>query len=186
MEKMIDSSQMEDFSIALVSAIVSVAGFSCNSPTRDNDSIDMEVLTNKLKMRSRIDLQLKCCSTLTLNSASISYWLPIKNYNDLRIQLACPRYLIIVRVPKEIDSWMRLSEEEMVIKHAAYWCSISGYKEVLNLNKKKKEKKVLIKIPRTQIFDPKTLIKMMLKNNSFMNEIIEHCDYKNNVLEGYE
>jgi len=84
---MMDISQRkEQFSIAYVRAVASVAGFSVSIPDVDDDSVDMVLagrIVEGVPSRPRIDLQLKCTSEDVLRVGEVVYPLKRKNYDEL-------------------------------------------------------------------------------------------------------
>lgn len=133
------SHQKEEFNIAYVRAIAAQAGFSVASPSRDNDSVDMIIVSAQNRkhigaIRSpKIDLQLKCTSQDILNENILRFPLPIKNYNDLRGEdFANPRYLFVLVVPAEPESWITYTNDSITLNHACYWLSMKDLPPTAN------------------------------------------------------
>jgi hypothetical protein len=77
----------EEFGIAYVQAIASVAGYSISRPLVDNDSIDLQFLSNSSNAYTRaprLEVQLKCTAQDMISGDYINFPLKIKNYDDLR------------------------------------------------------------------------------------------------------
>jgi hypothetical protein len=145
------NNRKEQFSIAYVRAIASVAGFAVYQPEVDDDSVDLGLAARGAMgtVRSpRLDMQIKCTSREILGADSLAFPLSIKNYDDLRHQdLMVPRVLIVVLVPDNIDDWVAHSEEQLLLRHCAYWMSLRGMQETNN------ELNVTVHLPRNNQFN---------------------------------
>ena len=155
-----DSKQrMEQFSIAYVHAIASRVGLNKAHPSVDDDSVDMILRGRGFpgKLRSpQIELQLKCTSQDLINDDQLSFPLSIKNYNDLRgDDVICPRYLIVLLVPKEIDDWLEHEDDALLLKHSCYWTSIKDHPVTSNTTS------VTINIPLEQKLTCDSLLALM-------------------------
>lgn len=146
--------QKEQFSITYIRAIAAVAGYSLYRPEVDNDSVDLGIIskggTGKI-ISPRLELQLKCTARNVLEENSLKYPLILKNYNDLRINALVPRILVVVLVPEKITDWIRQTEEELCLRHCAYWVSLRGMPDTANTTT------VTIEIPRINQFTPDAL-----------------------------
>lgn len=156
MAEFMDITQMKErFSIAYISAVASQAGVKLDEPRVDDDSID-GVLSAKLEGRYKIEFQAKASAMNLARNGNIHFPLPIKNYNDLRIDAVNPRILIVLLMPEAPDDWITQSEDAICMRYCAYWTSILGEPEKTNSTS------VTVRIPMTNIFDKDSLIKMML------------------------
>lgn len=151
----------EQFSIAYLHAIASVAGLRTAPPNVDDDSIDWCLKARGTYGRRRspqLDLQLKCTERLPKRNGSFAYPLSEKNCNDLRGEdVHVPRILVVVFVPDDIDSWLDQSEERLLLKHCAYWVSLRDAPE------KDNSKSVTVRLPRANLFTVDALESMMLR-----------------------
>ena len=155
-----ESKQKEQFSIAYVHAIATVAGYKMTTEVVDDDSIDVLLASSGNKDTSRrpkLDAQLKCTSTEILKSGSINFPLSLKNYNDLRAESLVPRILIVVLIPKTVEEWITLSEEQLIMRKCAYWKSLKGEPDTKNISN------ITLHIPRENLLTPKSLKEMMGK-----------------------
>ena len=153
------NARKEQFSNAFVLAIAAVAGCSAAKPTVDNDSIDWTI-SNRLPRRPKVDLQLKCTSGDAGGGEYMSYPLKRKNYDDLIVtDLISPRILVLVTVPDDIQDWMLLSAEELVLRHGAYWLNLMGQPPTEN------ETNITVHVPRTQVFKVESLKALMERAN---------------------
>ncbi|WP_347566224.1 DUF4365 domain-containing protein [Scytonema sp. UIC 10036] len=132
--------------MAYIRAITAVAGYSLYRPEVDNDSIDLGIVsrggTGKI-LSPRLELQLKCTARDILDDNSIKYTLNLKNYNDLKINALVPRILVVVLVPEKITDWLKQTEDELCLKHCAYWISLREMPDTENTTN------VTIEIPRS-------------------------------------
>ncbi|AFZ25034.1 hypothetical protein Cylst_2840 [Cylindrospermum stagnale PCC 7417] len=146
--------QKEQFSLTYIRAIAAVAGYSLYRPEIDNDSIDLGIVSRggvgKI-LSPRLELQLKCTARDILDKSYIKYPLILKNYNDLRINALVPRILVVVLVPERIADWIKQTEEELCLRHCAYWVSLRGMPETANRNN------VTIELLRSNQFTPDVL-----------------------------
>jgi hypothetical protein len=87
--------------------------------------------------------------------------LKLKNYNDLRLDDPdVTRILVVVIVPPDLDNWLEQSENEMTMRHCAYWLSLRGFEPTADLTS------VTVHIPRSQMFTPDALKKILVKINN--------------------
>ena len=153
------SQKKEQFSIAYVKAVASVADYSTFKHNVDDDSIDIGFAQrggNGTIRSPRLEAQLKCTARNIIDDEKISYPLEIKNYNDLRVgDTLVPRILIVVLVPDSEDEWLQQSEEELVMHKCGYWISLRDKPATEN------ENTITVHLPRTQIFDVEALNKIM-------------------------
>lgn len=155
------TAQKEQFSRAYVAAIAAQAGCNSAKPEVDDDSVDltlkMKGLTDCRCSRAEIDIQLKCTANGDLSKYTLSYALPLKNYNDLRDDVSTPRLLVVVCVPKEIEDWTQQDEQQLSLRNCGYWLSLAGCEPTEN------ESTVTVKIPRENVFSTEFLRKTMRK-----------------------
>jgi hypothetical protein len=95
-----------------------------------------------------------------MRKTHLHYPLAMKNYAELRVpDPIVPRILIVVTLPDALDYWLMQTEDEMVSRHCAYWISLRGHADTVNLTS------VTVRLPRAQIFTPGTLVGMMRQVN---------------------
>lgn len=149
------SAQQEEFSLAYIRAVATVAGYYTSRPEYDRDSVDLNIAAVGLKktLRSpKLDLQAKCTYQNVLGPDTVDFPLPVNNYNDLReVDLTVSRILVVVLVPPEITEWLSQSENELALKRCGYWVSLRGSPDTPNTTT------VTINIPRAQVFSPEAL-----------------------------
>jgi hypothetical protein len=158
--------QKEEFSYAYIQSVAAVAGCPVQYASRqiDQAGVDLSIIgtsnssqdPNTVVAYPRLDLQVKCTAANTIDEEFLRYPLSRKNYNELRSPyLLVPRLLVIVVVPDDISAWLTQSEDALCLHHCAYWISLNGAPETLNLSS------VTVYLPRKQIFTPDTLQDLM-------------------------
>lgn len=150
----------EQFSLAYVNAIAAKIGLSNAGWSVDDDSVDLSLKGrgyDALIRNPQVDLQLKCTSQKNIiKNGLLHFPLKKKNYDDLRgDDVMCPRYLVVLVVPENIDQWIESKNDSMVLHHSCYWVSIRSYPETKN------ETSVTIEIPVTQKLDCDSLTELM-------------------------
>ena len=153
---MIRNLQMEEFSLAYISAVAAQAGYQVTRPKVDLDSVD-GVLMASFGRRPRIEFQAKATARDMLRADSLHFPLPVKNYNELRADTRTPRILIVVLVPQEKDQWVKQTTDELCLRHCGYWLSLEGSPAVPNTSS------VSVAIPTTNIFDGAQLGDLMTR-----------------------
>lgn len=73
-------------------------------------------------------------------------------YTDVYV----PRILVVVVLADDINSWLYQSEEELVMKHCAYWISLRGEQELPTGQKSKS-----LRLSRDKIFNVEALESLM-------------------------
>ena len=151
------TTQMEQFSRAYISAVVSVAGYGSYVPFPDEDCIDLGVASKvKGTMYSspRLEIQAKCTAIDDGRGDSLNFELKRKHYDEIRKITQVPRILVAVTTPKNVEDWLTQTDESLTLYKCAYWKSIRGYPE---RNDIKEDSKVVIPFERTQQFTVQAL-----------------------------
>lgn len=153
------SQQKQEFSKAYVKAVAAAAGYATQEPSVDDDSVDLGLVArggNGSVRSPRLEMQLKCTARHLLSERTLNYPLPLKNYDDLRpVNLMVPRILVVVTVPEDVSVWIEHSEDQMLLKHCGYWCSLRGFPATENSST------VTVNVPRTQLFNVSSVVSMM-------------------------
>ena len=136
----------ELFSIAFVKSIASVLGFNPSKLEVDDDSIDLYLSAKgyeQTKIRNpQLQLQLKCTKKTPGNDGFLHFPLSIKNYNDLRgDNVLCPRYLIVITIPNDLNNWIHIDKDKLILYKCGYWLSLKNAPDNSN------EDSVTVKIP---------------------------------------
>lgn len=153
------SQRKEQFSIAYVRAVASVAGFSISTPGVDDDSVDMTLsgrIVEGVPSRPKVNLQLKCTSEDVLRERELVYPLKRKNYDELRLTgIHVPRLLVVVHVPESDEEWLRHTEDELAMRRCGYWATLLGEPETNNT------RSIRVRTPRVNVFDVAGLRSLM-------------------------
>ncbi|MER9124261.1 DUF4365 domain-containing protein [Mesorhizobium sp. M0959] len=153
------TAQQECFGDAFLLAVAGVAGCAASLRRPDDDSIDW-TLSCRLSRRPKIDVQMKTWVGDDGSADPIRYPLKPKNYSDLILtDILAPRILVVVTIPKDINEWMVLSGEQIVLRRCAYWTSLSGQPQRDN------ESSVTVSVPRSNVMTVEALQGMMRRIN---------------------
>lgn len=129
-----ENEQKQQLSIAYLHAVASAAGFACQAPGVDDDSVDRTLgargwVHREAVWRSpKIDVQLKSIvrEPLTAADRSLTFRLSRKNYDDLRHRSLVPRLLVVLLLPRQRGRWLEQNDERMLSRYAAYYVSLAG------------------------------------------------------------
>jgi hypothetical protein len=152
--------QKEQFNYAYMCALAAQAGLNRVDAAVDDDSIDVSFKSRGYHgqpIRSpQIEFQLKCTSQDLVDGDVIKYPLSKKNYDDLRgADFAAPRYLAVLLVPTEVDSWVAHNEQHIALFNNCYWLSLRHAESTDN------NTQVTVSIPLAQRLTSMTLREMM-------------------------
>jgi hypothetical protein len=151
--------QKQQFSIAYVRAIAAVAGYNVYKQEVDDESVDLGIAAtgvNGTTRNPRLELQLKCSESVTLNDQDFGFWLKLKNYDDLRDgELHVPKLLLVVHVPATVDEWIAQDENSLAMRRCGYWHSLAGQPATDN------ETGCTVRISRARRFDVAALKHVM-------------------------
>lgn len=151
---MSETQRKSRFSLAWIEAVAAVAGYHLSEPPVDEDSID-GTLAGREGRRPRLEFQAKATAAATLADGHLLFDLPVKNYNDLRIETLVPRVLIVVQVPQAESEWLQQSEAGLLLRHCGYWLSLLGMPETAN------QGTVRVRLPLANRFEPAALRELM-------------------------
>jgi hypothetical protein len=154
------SRQQEGFSDAFVLAVAAATGCAVAKPSVDDDSIDWTISCKLAPRRPKLDVQLKSTAVARNNGPHIVYPLKRKNYDDLITKnVAVPRVLLLVTVPKNLDHWVDLKPTRLILRRCAYWVSLLGLPPSANTQS------VTVHVPRANVFNVHSLHDLMTKIN---------------------
>lgn len=131
-----------ELSLAYILALSAAAGFACEFTRVDLDSVDATLQARGLIDETckwhgaKIEVQLKASSVLDTAGESFAFDLPVKNYNDLRVQRVNPAILVVLALPKSQSEWIRHDNKCLSIFKCAYWHNLLGAPETKNKNTK--------------------------------------------------
>ena len=160
---MTENNQKELFSLAYIEAVAAAAGFNIGNWRIDDESVDVTLGARGgagVVKSPRLEIQAKCTAAGSLGKKeSLPFRLPMKNYDDLRDpHRLVPIVLVVVTVPKKIDSWLKQSHNQLAMKHCGLWLSLATLPEVPS---DADNPKVTISLPKANLFSVDALKGMM-------------------------
>ena len=150
------NTQKERFSLSYIQAVATRAGYVVEETRVDRDSVD-GILLADFGRRPRIEFQAKATSRDVVRGNNIHFPLSLKNYNDLRLDAINPRILIVLLMPQQVQEWVNQTDEELCLRHCAYWLSLEGRPETQNISN------ITVQVPLANRFDIEQLNDMMEK-----------------------
>jgi hypothetical protein len=158
-----NSHTKERLSIAYLSMVAAQAGAACHdNGTREygTDAIIMQVRelpTGKFAETGYLfRCQLKATSAFRFSGDFVIYEMEVGAYNKIVSQRGTPCLLILFCLPEEIDDWLNLDEQRLIVKRCCYWAQLSGPES-------KNARTVTIKIPRSQVLTAVTIGELLEK-----------------------
>lgn len=145
--------QKEQFSLAYVHAIATVAGYALADIRVDDDSVDCLLCSRGRSGRvhsPRVEVQLKCTASHAPGPEHLAFPLSMKNYDDLRDpEVHVPHVLVVVCVPNDVTDWLVHSEEQLALRRCGYWMSLRDLPPQASAAK---DPRVTVHLPRSQHF----------------------------------
>jgi hypothetical protein len=155
------SHMQERLSEAYASAVVARSGFSLQWNKEREYGVDFKIqrlikLPNgSLTTSGRsLECQLKSTTTCILRNNKAIYDMDVKDYNKL-ISVE-DRLLILYRMPGNIDHWLQVSEEKLILQTCCYWAHIKGPWS----NNQSRQR---VFIPSNQLFTPDCIETLLCK-----------------------
>lgn len=160
-----ENERKQQLSIAYLHAVASAAGFACQAPAVDDDSVDRTIVARgwihaKSVLRSpKIDVQLKSIAREPLKAGekSFTFRLNKKNYDDLRHRAMVPRLLVVLLLPRDPRQWIEQNDERMLSRYAAYFQSLTGWADAAQ------HSKVPVELFRKNLFSVDNLRRLMAR-----------------------
>lgn len=148
------NTQKSRFSLAHIEAVAAHAGFQVEEVKVDLDSVD-GTLKADFGRRPRIEFQAKATARDVVRDNHIHFPLPVKNYNDLRLEAINPRILIVAILPQELEDWVNQTDEELCLRHCSYWMSLREEPPTSNRDN------ITVHLPLGNVFNSPQLVDMM-------------------------
>jgi hypothetical protein len=156
-----------EFSQAYVRAIAHAAGYFVLEANRnmDSDGVDLTVFARTSvgnTIRSpRLDIQLKA-TAVQVTEDPIPFDVEAKNHVELcATDFQIPRILVVVYLPNDTPtSWVKATEEELVLRKCGYWISLMGQTPTSNSTTHR------VRIPRSNCFHVAQLQDIMSRISS--------------------
>ncbi len=154
----------EDLSRAYIQAISAKAGVILSIKDRSHDygidgSFHEVFISNGQRYENGtvLDFQLKATSRDVIKEDGLSFPLDARMVNFLKYRAdrpnTVPAILIVLVLPPHPESWLELSEDELVIRKCCYWTSISS--STTNIYS------ATVKIPKEQMLTPGELQRLL-------------------------
>ncbi len=149
--------RQEALSRAYVQAVAACCGMSSSTPLPDY-GIDLSlhdillVSGRRVESGCKLDVQAKCTTRASVQRDHVRHDLEVASYNALSLVTAgCPRILVVLVLPAKEADWCSQTEQELVVRHCAYWLSLRGREPTTN------RKSVRVLLPRSNVFSIKAL-----------------------------
>ncbi len=140
--------QMEQLSIAYVSAIAADANWKVGKYNIDTGSVDGLLEPASRKTYGTFKFQLKSTGRGIVKEKVIIYDLDVDNYNDLCwADDSFPHILIFMLMPENSTDRVYQTTEELRLRHCCYWESFADKEESSNC------KTVRVEIPKVNVFN---------------------------------
>ncbi len=157
----------ENYSIAFMSVLASVAGFDLQISTRsvDNSGVDGTIRSCSINpgvhREPALDVQIKGCRQQDLlKERHLAYQLPCKDYRKLIKRHYLTRLLAVVLVPRDLNEYLtEIPGTSVLMMGSAYWACYTGEPDKTSAD----QDKVTVHLPRTQILTVESLTEIMGK-----------------------
>ena len=151
------SHRQEGLSTAYIQAVAAKAGFGCNPRTVDYgmDFALNEISAYQGRLRETgiaFDVQARSTTIASVDGEFIRYDLDRHTFEMLRDPtVKNVRLLVLLVLPSHENEWLQVTEQELLLRHAAYWYIVKGEPATKN------RRSVRLMIPRSQLFSPEAL-----------------------------
>jgi hypothetical protein len=159
---MLPTNQIQEaLSRAYVYAVAGRAGFTCGTISPD---FGFDLFLRSVERHGgqywdsgpQLDIQLKSTTQAEVRETEVAYDLDVRTYNLLRhVARDRPCVLVLLVLPEDEALWLTQSEDELVLRHCAYWMSLGGADPTEN------EVRVRVTIPRENRFSVEGLKDLM-------------------------
>lgn len=154
-----------EISLAYLHAVAAKVAFAVDVPHIDSDSVDATISAKGLihpdsKLHApRIEVQLKATFTCPLNDeGNYAFSLPIKNYDELRVNTALPRLLVLFILPdSNSDNWVIHDVDKLVLQKCAFYLNLKGLAASSNAGHQ------TVYVPAINALSPSALNELMIK-----------------------
>jgi hypothetical protein len=149
--------RQESLSRAYIQAIASRCGLNCSFRAFD---YGIDVTVHEIQQRNaryvetgfNLDIQAKSTYGAIVTDTDVLYDLEVKSYDDLRDQdVGMPRILVLLVQPEVEADWTEVTENELMLRHCAYWLSLKGMGAVDNT------RTVRVSLPKANRFSVEAL-----------------------------
>jgi hypothetical protein len=158
-----ESQFKEQYSLAYVRAVAALAGCDVNGVSVDVNGIDLTIAETddeRHPMLPKVDVQMKCTARETVIGPDyLVFDLDVNTFRKLRRPATVPKILVVVYVPKNPADWIVQGEDEMHLRHCAYWQTFHSESDTAN------DTAIRVRLPRAQIFNVTALQAILSKIN---------------------
>jgi len=141
----------EDLGNAYLRAVCARPGCTVQTPTDFGVDLCVGFLTSldgeRRDLGHLLGIQAKTTTRAVLRETEVVYDLALKNYRDLVVRTGYPRVLVVLVLPDDERAWLEQSEDQLVLRHCAYWEFLRGRDASQNV------RSVRVAIPRARRFD---------------------------------
>ncbi|HEY9116210.1 MAG TPA: DUF4365 domain-containing protein [Roseivirga sp.] len=151
-----------ELSYAYLHAIASKAGLNCKPDNRHGDNYAVDAIIDHfapIPDTYVTDVSLRVQLKATTNKGAetethISYWVDgVAQYDKLRTNAGTPhRILVVLFLPKDASEWLKCTEDELIMKQAAYWVCLYGAEATTNGTG------CTVKLPKVNLLTPDSLV----------------------------
>lgn len=140
----------------------------------DNNKIDLTIQRfNKYNedgwiKSPRIDFQMKTTSVPKYSCEYLNYNVNRETFEALSGYTSVPHILAILVLPEDVDKWVTITTDKLIVTEKMYWYNISTSDMKINGS----QKNITLKIPLTNIINKESLTKMLDLTSS--REVIEN------------
>ena len=147
---------------AYVEAVVAKAGATC-TPYHQDYGLDLRI--NDIRQSSKgnyqpsgiaFECQLKASTQCEQKHEHVVYDIKKEAYNKLVELESGLAILIVFKLPKNTQEWLKVEEDMFYMKHCCYWIHLTG-----EATKNKYTQR--IRIPRNQIFTPQAVQDLLMQ-----------------------
>jgi hypothetical protein len=131
-----------ELSYAYLHAVASRAGFGCDVGSRHDDGAGVDALVRfKERLAPRpsltesvIEVQLKATNApLSAQNEKFPFSLKRDHYNKLvSSDNGLWRFLVVLYLPENAEEWLYQTDDQLLLKRCAYWCSLRGAAATVN------------------------------------------------------
>jgi hypothetical protein len=149
--------RQESLSRAYIQAIASRCELNCSFRAFD---YGIDVTVHEIHQRNaryvetgfNLDIQANSTYGAIVTDTDVLYDLEVKSYDDLRDQdVGTPRILVLLVQPEVEADWTEVTENELMLRHCAYWLSLKGMGAVDNT------RTVRVSLPKANRFSVEAL-----------------------------
>jgi hypothetical protein len=141
----------EELSLAYIHAVSARAGCIFHAPPDFGVDRWIGFLTSmggeRRDLGHHVGVQAKATMRADVSRTHVTYDLDAKNYRDLALPEGLPRILVLFVMPPDEAEWLKLTDDELVLRRCAYWMHLRGRPPTTN------REKVRVSIPRANRFD---------------------------------